>query len=119
MDNYFYYFVQTLPECDRLINKYGLDKCLQASKGFCDDLEDGRDLVKYVKGDDKCAIEIAKEAVAKYGARNMYSAFLYLAGDTEAADLHLAAHRFISANAITEINNILTRTTTSGETFDN
>jgi hypothetical protein len=39
MDRYFYNFVYAFPDCDRLTQKYGLDRCLTACKSLCDALD--------------------------------------------------------------------------------
>lgn len=59
--------------------------------------------------DEECLRKIIHEAMAKFGARNLYAAFLYLNGNVEAAELHLQAHRFITVGAMDKINEILRR----------
>ncbi|NJO63202.1 MAG: hypothetical protein HC836_34775 [Richelia sp. RM2_1_2] len=114
MDRYFYNFLQALSDCDtrlrvgfayRLAQKYGLERCLAACKDLCDALDSDTD--ELFGTDDECLREITREAIAKFGARNMYAAFLYLSGNTEATDLHLQAHRFTAERAMQEINEIL------------
>ncbi|MEB3218440.1 MAG: hypothetical protein VKN72_19705 [Nostocales cyanobacterium 94392] len=107
MDTYFYNFVQALPDCERLAQKYGLERCLAACKDLCDALDS--DSEELFGTDDECLRSITREAMAKFGARNMYAAFLYLSGNVEAAELHLQAHRFIAERAMLSITEILKR----------
>lgn len=107
MDRYFYNFVYAFPDCNRLAQKYGLERTLAACKGLCDALDS--DSEELFRTDDECLREIIHEAGAKFGARNMYAAFLYLSGNVEAADLHLQAHRFIAERAMQEIDKMLKR----------
>ncbi len=81
--------------------------CLAACKGLCDALDS--DSEELFRTDDKCLRSIIHEAGAKFGAKNMYAAFLYLSGNVEAADLHLQAHQFLAEQAMQEITEILKR----------
>ncbi|BAY84599.1 hypothetical protein NIES267_40950 [Calothrix parasitica NIES-267] len=93
MEQYFDNFIHTLPDCELIAQKYGLERCLVACKDFCDALDS--DTEEIFSRDDECLREIIRLAVAKFGARNLYAAFLHISGNVEAADLHLQAHRFI------------------------
>jgi hypothetical protein len=84
-----------------------LERCLSTCKTLCDALDS--DSEELFRTDDECLREIIHEAGAKFGARNMYAAFLYLSGNVEAADLHLQAHRFLAEEAMQEIDKMLKR----------
>lgn len=99
---------QALRDCIELTQQYDLAACLEAAKKLCDSLnEDDFAKVLESKKYDHCFHEVYMLAVAKWGARNVYSALLYLSGDTDGHQLQLAAYKYASERATKELNDLL------------
>ncbi len=105
MNKYFSNFVNTLPDCNKLAQKYSLQRCLAVCKALCDALDHNSE--ELFGTDDECLREIIHEAAAKFGARILYAGFLHLSDNVEARDLHLQVHRFTIEKVMREIDDML------------
>jgi hypothetical protein len=101
--------LQAIKDCIELTQHYPLEECLQKAKEMCDTLGHSKEFEKLMHRTrhDKCLDAITDLAIGKWGARNVFSALLYLAGNIDGSQLQLKIYEYDSKKAFRDINKLL------------
>ena len=109
MNNQDYYNIEAIKDAIDLTKHYPLEVCLTQCQALCDSLDDDEQFSQLMgnRRSNECLKEIIRLSAAKYGARNLLSALLYLEGDTDGHQLQLAAHKIEAEKALKELNQLM------------
>lgn len=101
--------IQAIKDCIELTQRYPLQTCLVQCQLLCNALDDSEAFNRLMDSRRRngCLREIARLSIAKYGARNLLSALLYLAGDTDGHQLQLKVYKYDSEKTIEELRNLM------------
>ncbi len=99
--------LQAIKDCIKLVEKYPLDECLTGATKMCIAIEDDALMVFLEEARrDPCLDAIQSLAIAKWGARNVLAALLYLKGDTDGHQLQLASYKYAAKQATEDLKKL-------------